>query len=192
MTRQGCIAVLIGLALFGCSIADFFQSISAQFSSLLPAPLPTEAPTIDVPTLEPSNVIEYRLDFDVNALCSSDSEALERLEFSGIFIRYTDYSSGKREVVYENRGAVGLSPTDFPWSKSYVLRRSFSRSGDRLFLEVEMPTATPDSCHAMTCNILVNGALVESGTSIVKDDVGRDRATPFSECAVWIDDLNLK
>ena len=54
-----------------------------------------------------------------------------------------------------------------------------------------MPITTFDSCHAMTCKILVDGIEVENGTSIVKDNVGRDRTTKFAECAIWFGDLDL-
>lgn len=192
MTRQGCIAVILGFTILGCSIIDIVQSLSTSFLNLLPPALPTEAPTIIVPTLEPSNIVEYFLDFDVNALCISDGQALERLESSEIFIRYTDYSSGEREMVYENLRTVGLSPPDFPWSTQFTLRKSSTRSGEKLLIEVEMPTTMFDSCHVMTCTIRLNGVEVGSGNSIVKDNGGTDRANPFAECAVGIDDLDLK
>lgn len=192
MTRHGFIAVAIGFLILAGSMVGFIQSFSGSFINLSPSPLPTEAPTIFVPTHESSYIIEYTLDLDVNAICIDDGLSQDGLQFSGIFVRYTDYSSGKRELEYENQGAIGLPPSDFPWSFQFTLRPSSTKFGERLYVQGEMPITTLDSCHAMTCKILLDGVEVENGTSIVKDNVGRDRATKFAECAIWIDDLDLK
>lgn len=191
MTRQGCIAVVLGFTILGCSMVDIFQSLSTPFLNLLPSALPTPVPTIFIPTPEPSYVVKYFLDLNVNAICIDDDHALERLQFRGVFVSYTDFSSGERELKYDNQGAIGLPPSDFPWSYQFSLKASNIHFGERLYVQGEMPITTFDSCHALTCKILVDGIEVENGTSIVKDNVGRDRATKFAECAIWFGDLDL-
>jgi hypothetical protein len=164
--------------------------ILSTFSCVsLGSALPTLAPTAVVPTStttpEPVYQIEYQVNLNENALCNDNELNLESLQLVGMKIRYTDFSHGERELVYQN-----LHSTDFPWTYTFTTNEDDLSFSDRLYVEVDAPITTKYSCHELTCSILVNGVEVDSETSVVRNLQGENIPLRYTECGYWISDLD--
>jgi len=98
-------SLVIGIIILSCVVINLCRLLSPSKSSLPPQ---TVIPETEVPTVDPSYLVEYQVELDENALCTSDAVALKNLEKFGIPIRYIDYSSGKSDLQYVNKLGIGL------------------------------------------------------------------------------------
>ena len=172
-------------------VLQFYNSNRQRLSNDTTTSAPSKVtPTVSIPTIEPSYLVEYYVDLNVNALCTSDAQQMGLLEQFGIPIEYNDYSSGKRERKYVNNKGIGLPPSAFPWSYQFTLKKSATRSGDYLNVSSLIRVTNDYSCHAVSCKIFLNGVEIKSKASIIKDKLGRDRPTGYMECDISISDID--